>query len=256
MTETEITVPALYAQHASPRMSERYQFYSTQELIEPLLAERWEITSAIQVKGHHKHNSEYAKHMVRITHPSLKLGEDRIEAIISNSHNGRSKLDMTLGAWRFVCSNGIMVGTSLDAFTIPHTQAFEIVQARAEQIIERAPEVAEVFDAWKARNTDEDERHALAIAAAYVRWPHREEPPVDPRELLAVRRSEDRGNDLWTVFQRLQENVMRGGAPTLQNARRHVRGIRAIDETIRVNRGLWQVAAALYGADSDIVLPA
>jgi Domain of unknown function (DUF932) len=252
MTDTTFDVPALAATGPSPKMSGRYQFYSTRDLIQPLLEDRWEITKAYQAKPRKGPVTPHAKHLVRITHPSLKLGDDRLELIIRNSHDGSSKFDMMAGAWRFICENGIVIGTSFDSVTITHLAAFEVVQARAQAMIERAPEVAQVFDAWKTRQTSDDERHAFAVAAAFVRWG--EEAPVNPRDLLEVRRHEDSGNDLWTVFNRLQENVMRGGAATLTNARRHVRGIKAIDETIRVNRGLWRAGEALYGAASDIAL--
>jgi hypothetical protein len=252
MTDT-YNIPALAATGPSPKMSSRYQFYSTRDLIEPLLEDRWEITKAYQTMPRRGGDQAHAKHLVRITHPNLKLGQDRLEMVIRNSHDGSSKFEMMSGAWRMICENGMIIGTSFESVTITHLRPFEVVQAQAQAMIERAPEVAEVFDGWKSRQTSDDERHAFAIAAAFVRWG--EQAPIDPRSLLEVRRIEDRGNDLWTVFNRLQENVMRGGAATLTNARRHVRGIKAIDETIRVNRGLWRAGEALYGAASDLALP-
>jgi len=72
---------------------------------------------------------------------------------------------------------------------------------------------------------------------------------------LEVRRELDEGNDLWTVFNRVQEAVTHGGTARL-NDRRHTRGIKAVDSTIRVNTRLWKAAEALYAGSSDLVLPA
>jgi hypothetical protein len=245
-------VPAFNATQPASHLSKRYQFYSTKELIEPLITEGWEVTQAFQVKSRKGLLNPHAKHLVRLTHEKLRLGEDRLEAVIRNSHNGSSKFEFMLGAWRMICSNGIIVGTSFAHTTIAHLRAFEFVQEKGDELIEHAPQVAAVFDAWKARQTAEDERHALAISAASIRWG--DKSPVDPDKLLEVRRLEDRGNDLWTVYNRLQEAVTQGGTPRL-NDRRHVRPIRAIDETVRINKSLWSAAEALYDGRSELVLP-
>src|SRR5262252_8904274 len=89
------------------RVSPKYKFYSTRELVQPLLDDHWEITTAFQVKPRVR-DARFAKHLVRVTHPSLQLGADRLEMLIRNSHDGEQKLQIDLGAWRMVCSNGII----------------------------------------------------------------------------------------------------------------------------------------------------
>jgi Domain of unknown function (DUF932) len=245
-------IPAFSATGPAPHLSGRYQFYSTRDLIAPLIKDGWEVTTAFQVHSRKGIVNPHGKHLVRVTHPKLTLGEDRLEAVIRNSHDGSSKFEFLLGAWRMICSNGIIIGTEFAHATISHLRAFEYVQEMAEELIEHAPQVAEVFDAWKCRQTSQDERHALAVAASFIRWG--EESPVKPETLLEVRRDEDHSNDLWTVFNRLQEALITGG--TLRDDRRHVRPIRAIDETVRINKRLWGAAEALYRTPSDLVLPA
>jgi Domain of unknown function (DUF932) len=254
MTDTTIDIPALHVSEPHPKMSNRYQFFPTRELIQPLLEDHWEITRAIQIGSRYQRPTPYGKHLLRLTHPSLRFGDDRLEAVIRNSHDGSSKFEFMLGAWRLICSNGMMIGTSFADFTLMHLQAFELVQERAHQIIERAPDVLEVFSEWKARQTSEDERHALAVAAAFIRFGPNHAQAIDPHELLTVRRSEDRSDDLWTVFQRVQENTMQGGVKTLKNARRTTRPIRQIDATVSMNKALWRAAEALGGAVSDLAL--
>ena len=65
---------------------------------------------------------------------------------------------------------------------------------------------------------------------------------------LPVRRIDDRAPDLWTTFNRVQENVIRGGMRGQSvdaNGRRQVRAVRAvtgIDQDVKLNRALWTLA--------------
>jgi hypothetical protein len=63
-------------------------------------------------------------------------------------------------------------------------------------------------------------------------------------ELLKVRRPEDDKNDLWTVFNRVQENIMRGGLEGVSAQGRRIRtgGVRSLGSTLRVNTSLWELA--------------
>lgn len=254
--QTLFDVPAFDATQASPRVGGKYRFYSTKELVKPLLDDHWEITQAFQIRPRNAkyQPNPYAKHLVRLTHPKLQLGEDRLEAIIRNSHDGRSRFEFMLGAWRCVCSNGIFIGDAYATVSILHTRAFEAVQEQAQALIEHAPEVSAQFDAWKGRELNTSERLFLGNAARKLRWGDLTKAPVSVDRMLDIRRPEDQGNDLWSVFNRVQENLLTGGMTRL-NDRRRVRAIRAIDETVRLNRELWKAASGLYGGNSDLALP-
>ena len=62
-----------------------------------------------------------------------------------------------------------------------------------------------------------------------------------------MRRPIDEGNDLWRVFNVVQENVMRGGIAGRSATGRAScsRAIRAIREDVRINNDLWQLAVAM-----------
>ena len=71
-------------------------------------------------------------------------------------------------------------------------------------------------------------------------------PVGDPLALVAPRRYEDSGNDLWSVFNRTQENMMKGGLALAydgtEKRKRLTRPIRNIVQNIDANRALWQMA--------------
>ena len=75
--------------------------------------------------------------------------------------------------------------------------------------------------------------------------------------MLTVRRAGDAGADLWTTFNRVQENTIRGGLSAwgrdAHNRRRRVttREVNGIDQDVKLNRALWLLGermAALKGA--------
>ena len=59
-----------------------------------------------------------------------------------------------------------------------------------------------------------------------------------------ARRPEDTGHSLWATFQRVQENVMRGGQPgrSPHGRRMHTRPVGSIDRGVSLNRALWTLA--------------
>lgn len=62
--------------------------------------------------------------------------------------------------------------------------------------------------------------------------------------MLSIRREEDRPNDLWTTYQRVQENLTKGGlwGRTAKGKSQRTRPVTGIDGDIKLNRALWEMA--------------
>jgi len=98
---------------------------------------------------------------------------------------------------------------------------------------------------------------AFATAALQLRFDEKiqegEALPIVADDYLAVRRNEDRGNDLWKTFNRIQEGVIKGGQkytlPPAKGQRRErrmeVRPVQGIDQNTALNRALWRLADEL-----------
>ncbi|HAF2376717.1 TPA: DUF945 domain-containing protein, partial [Salmonella enterica] len=69
-------------------------------------------------------------------------------------------------------------------------------------------------------------------------------------QILTPRRYEDRKDDLWSVFNRIQENLSKGGLPgrTAKGKRTHTRAVNGIDGDVRLNRALWVMAEQMQQA--------
>ncbi|EKN4120315.1 DUF932 domain-containing protein, partial [Yersinia enterocolitica] len=67
---------------------------------------------------------------------------------------------------------------------------------------------------------------------------------------LMPRRWEDKKDDLWTTFQRVQENLTKGGlsGKSTGGKRARTRAISGIDGDIKLNRALWVMAEQLKQA--------
>lgn len=62
-------------------------------------------------------------------------------------------------------------------------------------------------------------------------------------EILSVQRPEDEGDDLWRVYNRIQENLMMGNFEVkTKKGPRKGPSIRSIDRGIKINEALWNLA--------------
>lgn len=104
--------------------------------------------------------------------------------------------------------------------------------------------VREVKDSMKEVSLTGDERLAFAESALLLKYDDEEPAPIHATQLLNVRRMEDRDNDLWTTFNRIQENVVRGGihGRSANGRRMSTREVTAIDGNVKLNRALWTLA--------------
>ncbi|WP_424590930.1 DUF932 domain-containing protein [Buttiauxella sp.] len=88
-----------------------------------------------------------------------------------------------------------------------------------------------------------ENQHAYARAALTYRYGE-EHHPITQTQVLSARRWEDEKSDLWNTFQRVQENLIKGGlnARSAQGKRRHTRANQGIDGDIKLNRALCVLA--------------
>ena len=97
---------------------------------------------------------------------------------------------------------------------------------------------------------DLHERLAFAGRALALRFPELEQAGMQPSQLLGCRRTEDAPDTLWSVFNRVQENLLGGGlvrrTPTGRLSR--TRRITSIREDVRLNGRLWDLAEEVLAA--------
>jgi hypothetical protein len=242
-------VPSAFAESAHDSRSARYAYVPTIGVIEGLRAEGFIPVKAVQSKSRDDDKRGHAKHMIRFRREDQIGQAEAREVILVNSHDGSSAYQMNAGIFRLVCSNGLAVGREDIRQTVRHSGDVkgEIIDC-AFRIIGEFDKVTEEIDAMKTARLEQPLMLAFANAAIAARFDG-DQKPVTPEQVLRPRRMADQGSDVWTVFNRIQENVMKGGLQgrtvdaNNRIQRRRTRGVTGIDQDNALNRALWTLAA-------------
>ena len=250
LTEEQIrrVAPSIFAPDKHASRSARYTYIPTIDVLRGLAREGFAPYSVVQSHARDEAHRDHTKHMVRLRRAGAQLGEQANEIVLINSHNGASSYQMLAGVFRFVCSNGLVVGDVHADVRVPHKGDIlgEVIDG-ANLIVERFEGIDASREAMQAVQLDPPRQLAFARAALALRYPDAtpERPaPVTDTQLVASRRQQDTPSDLWTVFNRVQENVARGGLPgrSAQGRRMTTRAVQSIDASVQLNRALWVLA--------------
>ncbi|EFU9022579.1 DUF945 domain-containing protein, partial [Salmonella enterica] len=242
--------PSVFGEDKHTSRSEKYTYIPTITLLENLRREGFEPFFACQSRVRDPGRRNYTKHMLRLRRAGQITGRQVPEIIILNSHSGESSFQLLPGMWRQVCANGLVCGQSFGEIRVPHRGDI------AGKVIEGAYDVLGVFDrveekreAMQSLLLPPPAQQALAKAALTYRFGE-EHQPVTATQILTPRRYEDRKDDLWSVFNRIQENLLKGGLPgrTAKGKRSHTRAVNGIDGDVKLNRALWVMAEQMQQA--------
>lgn len=250
--------PSAFATHAHESRSDRYTYIPTINVIEGMIKAGFQPFSASQSRSRIEGKAEFTKHMIRFRHMDLTspmvVGDIIPEVVLVNSHDGTSAYKLIAGMFRLVCSNGLMVADSTTAsVSVMHKGNIvaDVIDA-SNGIITSSQKALNAASAWSNLQLTDGEQSAFAEAAHTVRFADAEgkvTTPITAAQLLRPRRSDDNGADLWKTFNRVQENVIKGGLHGIQrdaNGRRlravSTRQVKGIDQDVKLNRALWTLA--------------
>ena len=244
-------VPSIFASEAHDSRSERYVYVPTIDIVEGLRREGWFPFFAVQSVPRDGSRHGHAKHMLRLRRDGGIGKPEAAEVIIVNSHDGTSAYQMFAGMLRFVCTNSMIAGERFEEVRVPHKGGIQ------DQIIEGVYTVAEDFprlidatETMKDTRLSHDEQRVLAEASLVARYGE-DESPVQPDQIIMPRRREDAGQSVWSTFNVIQENMIRGGLDGRRtNAegrirRSQTRAINGIDQNVGLNRALWTLAEGM-----------
>ena len=262
-TDLQEVCPLAFAKEATnPKVSGKYLFVNTETIIDDLDKLGWKPVQAAQRKGR-GNSTIFSKHMIAFQNPDLKIkgsdGDDSFPRIImTNSHDGMQAFKFSVGIFRLVCSNGLVVADEqFSDFKIKHKgYTFEELRGVVNQAVEDLPNKVEVLNQMKNRVLSQEEKNKLALDAMLVRagitpgsekakkFNYDDETIID---ILDPKRKEDEGSDLWKVFNVIQEKITQGDFhAALTGAKvRKVRKIKSFEKDLKVNKELFKLATAL-----------
>jgi len=252
------TLPsAVYATRPADHLSAGYGFIPTIDIVEAFHADGWDVTRASTGKVRKPEREGLQKHLLRFARREDILNDaikNRLEVVLVNGHDGSSAVRLTAGIFRMACANGIVISTSTvaDVRLGHHRLSMDTVLNAGHQLLGQTTRVNDVIDQWKTIGVSYDDARHLAEQGAVLRWgKDLDAHPVTPELLLNVRREEDKELNLWNVFNRVQENVVKGGQkaakvnPLTNKPFRATRGIRNLQADMVINTGLWEAATEL-----------
>jgi hypothetical protein len=272
MDEIARRAPSALAVRPYAEMSAKYSYVPTIEIINGMIASGFQPFSATQSLTRIADKQAFTRHMLRFRHQdaanSLVVGDVIPEVVLINSHDGACAFRLIAGLFRLACSNGLLVAEAeIMSIAIRHTgNIMQDVVTGSQRLTEDAGKALGTVRKWQQLQLTDGEAHAFAEGAHALRFAGADgkvTTPMTPDQLLAPRRWEDAGNDLWKTFNRVQENVIAGGLSAIkrdENGRRvrrvSTRQVKGIDADVKLNRALWHFAgkmAELKGAAPKVI---
>ena len=249
LTEDQLrsVAPSIFAEAAHDSRSERYTYIPTSTVLIGLQKEGFQPFMVAQTRVRDEGKRDFTKHMIRLRHPSQINDTEANEVILLNSHDGTSSYQMVAGLLRFVCMNGLVCGETVTDVRVRHKgQIVDNVIEGAFEVLDGFKLVREVRDDMRAITLAPAEAAAFGRAALALKYePDATKPaPITETQLLAPRRMADAGSDLWSTFNRVQENIVQGGLTmkSTNGRRMSTRAVASIDSSVKVNRALWMLA--------------
>lgn len=254
--------PSIFATTAHESRSERFTQIPTITLVEGLEREGFEVVEVAQSRARDVTRREFTRHVVKMRRGQHAFGrpgehvfrddrEEIPEVCFVNASDGSSSYQMFAGLWRLLCNNGLMVACGVSTeIRIPHTgNVLDRVIEGAYSVVADFDKVRANAERMKAITLDAGESLAFARAAIVAKYGELDEGrtayPITAEQALAARRTGDEGGNLWRTFNRVQENLIRGGqraARTATGRRSKTRPVEGITQNVQLNRALWTLS--------------
>lgn len=235
-------VPTVFAQNPSSKLSNKYKFIPTIDIVEKFSNEGWNIMSAKQVG-----RGNYGSHEIRMSNVGLpKVGDSIFQAVIQNSHDGTKAFTFKAGLFRLVCGNGLTVPTTLSqSITLRHLN-IEMGEIRriTDNFAEQLPIIQGSVEVMSSRILTENEQYDFAQKSKLIKWKESSLPNLTEMELLRPLRSEDSEPTVWNTFNILQEKFVKGGMKYMTNKNRNYssKELKNFNSINKINTELWELA--------------
>jgi hypothetical protein len=261
LSEAELMdkAPSIFAAEAHESRSERFAPIATIDVLRGIAKHGFVPVGVKQSTSRDEGRAPFTKHLIRLRRLDGKqrqVGDTVFEMLLKNANDGTAAYHLMAGLWRIRCMNSLVVKTkSLGEISIRHTgDAPQEVLEASFKVLEQADRTLAYAEAWGRVDLKEIERINFAKKAHKLRWEGKDygvATAVTPGKLLEARRSGDEGSDLWSVFNVVQENIIRGGVEgdgkdsVGRKCHYTSRPVNGIDADVTLNTALWGLADEL-----------
>jgi hypothetical protein len=237
---------------AAPKMNANtYGFTSTRDILTVFQDNGWNVVSSQAARVKDPLNAGYQKHLIKLENPAFQSIEglstnnsSKPQLVLLNSHDGTSSLQILWGLLRIACLNGVISGTALSSFRLVHSKRVtERLPETLDNVVAAFPRFVEQVSTLQNRSFTPAALSELTRRVYDARLANVGKVIAIDYRLPEVRRVQDTALDAFTVFNRLQEIVMRGGINYRAERNRYddkgnVIDTRVIDTTTRRIAGI------------------
>ena len=250
--EIKTLAPSIYTDKGSPTTSDKYAHISTDQVITDMELLGWGVVDVKQVKARKSDTVGYQKHLVVFRNPEITIiSEDKDDVfpqiLLTNSHDGKNAFTFKAGLFRLVCENGLIISSQeFSDMKIRHYgYSFEELQDTIKNIVEKLPLTVDALNKFKQIQLGQEQALEFAKRSLTARFSDEEllNIKIDLDELLKPTRVEDKGSDLWSVFNVVQEKLVHGMFDYQYGVKnRKARKIKNFKQDMVVNEKLYELA--------------
>ena len=244
--------PSIFAEKPSSEVSKHYTHIPTTKVIDDMEMLGWKPIEAKEVKARKNSTRGFQKHLIVFRNDDVVInGEDGDtvfpQILLTNSHDGKNAFQFQAGLYRLICSNGLVIAdTQFEAVKMRHMgYTFEDLQEKIKEMVEKLPLTVESMNKMKAQEMEQEQIIQFAKDALNTRFKEDElnRIQIDLKELVNPVRKEDSGNDLWSVFNVVQEKIIEGDFEYRAGGKvRKAREIKNFKQDMKINKELFEVA--------------
>lgn len=258
LTEKEIRefAPVVFNDEPRKGMSQSYMPVKSWDIVQELRTHGY-VPTQIQLR-HRRNGMSTTAHTMRFSQVGqasklLVRGDVAPQLFCRNALDGSAHLEFWNGLMRMICSNGLIVSDASVAQPLAVRHLANPVLAAVMAIQEIGAQSKIMFEhidtMRKTTLTDKQQLRMANGALALMQT----KGLILPADLLTPRRPDDAGADVWRTFNRIQENVIRGGVngKTADARPTRTRGLTGIGAQLNANTALWSLAMEAIGRASD-----
>jgi hypothetical protein len=241
----------------SNEVSKHYTHIPTTKVIDDMELLGWGVVDVKEVKARKAKTRGVQKHMVVFRNPDVVInGEDGDtvfpQILLTNSHDGKNAFTFTAGLFRMICENGLVISTTqFEDVKMRHMgYTFEDLQANIREMVGRLPLTVESMNKMKQVEMEEKSILEFAKKALTTRFNELQMKriKVDLKELVNPTRKEDMGNDVWSVFNVVQEKIIHGDFEYISGTKvRKARKVKNFKQDQKINKELFDLALEYVG---------
>ena len=243
---------SIFTAKGAPNVSEKYAHISTEKIIDDMAILGWGVADAKEVKARKKDTVGFQKHLVVFRNNDIQITSedgDNVfpQILLTNSHDGKNAFTFTAGLFRMICENGLVISSqNFEKMKIRHMgYSFEELQNTIKSIVESLPLTVESLNNFRSVELGQEQMLDFAKKALSTRFTDEEinNIEIDFNDLLTPTRPEDKGFDLWSVYNVVQEKLTHGLFNYKYGVKvRKARKIKNFNKDLELNEKLYGLA--------------